>query len=299
METSILKKWLKCGYFENDKKFFNEAGTPQGGIISPILANMVLDGLQTLLNKKYKRMCKSRKDGKSYWTTPNRPHNQINLIRYADDFIVTSNSKEVLENEVKPMIRTFLAERGLELSEEKTVITNISEGFDFLGFNIRLYDNTLLIKPSEKRVKRLHDKIGEIITSKYGNSAENLIQALNPVIRGWCNYYRFVNSSGTFTTLSYWLMGKLWHWAMRQHPNKSSRWRKNKYFTKINEQNWRFYSKRIDGSPIYLTYPSDIKILRHKQFKTDKNPYDPQDRPYFENREKRGVKINLPNSKPS
>ena len=296
IETPILKKWLKCGYFENDKKFFNEAGTPQGGIISPILANMVLDSLQTLLNKKYKRMCKSRKDGRHYWTTPMGPHKQVNLIRYADDFIITSNSKEVLENEVKPMIRTFLAERGLELSEEKTVITNIRDGFDFLGFNIRLYNDTVLVKPSEKRVKRLRDKIGEIIASKNGNSAEKLIEALNPVIRGWCNYYRLVNSSDTFATVSHWLWEKLWHWAKRRHPNKSSRWRNNKYFTKLNEQNWRFFAKRSDGSPIYLTYPTDINILRHKQIKTDKNPYDPQDRPYYEDREKRGARMNLPNS---
>ena len=301
METSILKKWLKCGYFENDKKFFNEAGTPQGGIISPILANMVLDGLQTLLYNKYKRICHlPNNDKKIFWLPPVAQRNyKVNLIRYADDFIVTCESKEVLEKEIKPMIRSFLAERGLELSEEKTVITNIKDGFDFLGFNIRLYKDTVLIKPSEKRVKRLRDKIGEIISSKHGDSAENLIKTLNPIIRGWCNYYRFVNSSGTFTTLNHWLWERLWQWATRRHPNKSNGWRKYKYFTKLKEQNWRFFAKRADGSSVYLTYPIDINILRHKQIKTDKNPYDPQDRSYFEDRKKRGVKINLPNSKPT
>lgn len=301
METSILKKWLKCGYFENDKKFFNEAGTPQGGIISPILANMVLDGLQTLLYKKYKRIChRPNNDKKLYWLPPVRKKNEkVNLIRYADDFIVTCESKEVLEQEIKPMIRAFLSERGLELSEEKTVITNISDGFDFLGFNIRLYQNTVLIKPSEKRVKRLRDKVGEIITSKQGDSAENLIKALNPVIRGWCNYYRFVNSSDTFSALGHWLEERLWQWTARRHPHKSNGWRKNKYFTKLNGQNWRFFAKEENGNLIYLIYPSDIKMLRHKQFKTDKNPFDSQDRQYFKEREKKGVKMNLPISKSS
>ena len=299
METSMLKKWLKCGYFENDRKFFNEAGTPQGGIISPILANMVLDGLQTLLYKKYKNRYQSHKNGKFYWTTPKHKgvNRQVNLIRYADDFIITCNSREVLEEEIKPMVRSFLRERGLELSEEKTVITNISDGFDFLGFNLRLYKDILLIGPSEKRVKRLRDKIGEIITSKQADSAERLIEALNPVIRGWCNYYRFVNSNDTFDNLSHWIWGKLWQWAKRRHPGKGKRWRKARYFTKLNGRDWRFFSKRENGSNIYLTYPNDIKILRHKQIRIDMNPYAAEDRPYFEDREARGVKLALPTSK--
>ena len=302
METPILRQWLKCGYFENDKKFFNEAGTPQGGIISPILANMVLDGLQTLLYRKYKTGYLSRKDGKIHWTTPNGPNRQVSLVRYADDFIVTCNSKEVLENEVKPMVRAFLAERGLELSEEKTVITNISDGFDFLGFNIRLYKNTLLIKPSEKRVKRLRDKIGEIINSRQTDSAENLINVLNPVIRGWCNYYRFVNSTDTFNSLTHWLWERLWYWATRRHHQKGKKWVKDKYFTKFNGCDWRFFAKREDGSMVYLINPTDIKMLHHKRLQTRKNPFDTQDRPYFETRGKLGTKqastTSKPNSKP-
>ena len=297
MESSILKKWLKCGYFENDKKFFNEAGTPQGGIISPILANMVLDGLQTLLYKKYKRRYLSQKDGKFHWTTPDRANKQINLIRYADDFVVTCNSKEVLEEEVKPMKKAFLAERGLELSEEKTVITDINDGFDFLGFNIRLYKDTLLIKPAEKRVKRMRDKIGEIINRKRSDSAESLIKSLDPVIRGWCNYYRYVNSSTTFNVLSYWIWDELWYWAKRRHKSKSKKWIKNKYFTKLGGRDWRFFAEKKDGNMAYLTYPSDIKMLRHRQIKTDMNPFDAKDRPYFEEREKKGATMNLHPSK--
>ncbi|UKI34869.1 MAG: hypothetical protein L6W00_00380 [Lentisphaeria bacterium] len=112
----------------------------------------------------------------------------------------------------------------MELSEEKTVITNISDGFDFLGFNIKLYKNIVLVKPAEKRVKRLRDKIGEIIAAKQAASAEKVIEALNPVIRGWCNYYRFVNSADTFNNLSNWIWGRLWQWAVRRHHDKGKRW---------------------------------------------------------------------------
>ncbi len=299
METPILRQWLKCGYFENDKKFFNEAGTPQGGIISPILANMVLDGLQTLIYQRYRRKLHSQKTGKYHWAPlgHGKGNKQVHLIRYADDFIVTCNSKEVLEKEIKPLISSFLAERGLELSKEKTVITNISDGFDFLGFNIRLYKDTVLMKPAEKRVKRLRDKIGEIITLKQGDSAEKLIEALNPVIRGWCNYYRFVNSTDTFEALSHWLWDRLWYWATRRHPHKGKRWIKDRYFTKHNGRDWSFFARRTDGSCVYLTYPKEIKILRHKKIRIDQNPYDSHDRPYFEEREKKGVKMTLPSSK--
>lgn len=203
MERRILRQWLKCGYMENDCKYFNEAGTPQGGIISPVIANMVLDGLETMLNIKYKRKCHNSKTGKVYWRQSAKDSKQIHFIRYADDFIITGNSKEVLENEVKPMVKTFLAERGLELSDEKTVITPVNEGFDFLGFNIRTFKETLLVTPAGKRVKRLKTKISETITLMHGESALAVIEKLNPIIRGWTNYYRFVNSSKTFSDITH------------------------------------------------------------------------------------------------
>ncbi len=297
VDSLILRQWLKCGYMENDRKFFNEAGTPQGGIISPIIANMVLDGLQTSLYRKYKRELHCVANGKVYWSPKRKDSKQIHFIRYADDFIITGNSKEVLENEVKPMVRAFLSERGLELSEEKTVITHICEGFDFLGFNIRKYKDMLLITPAEKRVKRLRDRIGEIITQKQGESAENLIDTLNPIIRGWCNYYRYVNSTDTFSDLKHWIWGRIWEWAKRRHHCKSRRWIKDKYFMKINGRDWQFFAKRKDGSTVILTEATDIKMLRHIKVKTDKNPFAASDRAYYENRLARGVKMTLKNTK--
>jgi len=134
INKKILKKWLKCGYVYKNKLFPTKSGTPQGGIISPILANMALDGLETILKEKFKS-CK------------------VNYTRYADDFIITGRSKDLPENKVKPVVTEFLKGRGLQLSEEKTLITHINKGFDFLGFNVRSYNGKVLTKPAKKNVK--------------------------------------------------------------------------------------------------------------------------------------------------
>ena len=152
-------------------------GTPQGGIISPTLANMTLDGMERMLKEKYKV---SYIDGKLY-------HPKVNCVRYADDFIITADKREILE-ETKCMLIEFLGKRGLTLSEEKTLITHISEGFDFLGFNVRKYNGTLIIKPSKKSQKRFTVKLHEIILAKgKALSQQELIGKLNPIIQGWGN----------------------------------------------------------------------------------------------------------------
>jgi len=144
MDKLILGKWLAAGYMEEGIVFPTEAGSPQGGIASPALANMALDGLEAVAHKA-------------------AAHSQkINVIRYADDFVITGASKEVLETRIKPAVVAFLKERGLELSEEKTRITHIKDGFDFLGFNVRKYSGKMLIKPSKAAVKRFLDDIREL-----------------------------------------------------------------------------------------------------------------------------------------
>ena len=154
MDKAILRKWLKCGYVFNKQMFPTEEGTPQGGIISPTLANMTLDGLQKALADRYKR---HHVNGKLY--SP-----MVNLVRYADDFIITCENKETLENEIKPLVAEFMSDRGLTLSEEKTVITNVHDGFDFLGFNIRKYGKDILTKPTKKSEKRFMENIPHIPT---------------------------------------------------------------------------------------------------------------------------------------
>ena len=153
MNKYILRQWLKAGYFEKQKLYPTEQGSPQGSVISPTLANMVLDGLEQAIDEAFKINRKQR-----ITNTYN-----LHLVRYADDFVVTSSNKEVLEKEVKPIIEAFLQKRGLQLSEEKTHITHIDTGFDFLGQNIRKYNDVLLIKPSKKSVQKFLQKIQHTI----------------------------------------------------------------------------------------------------------------------------------------
>ena len=169
-DMTVLQKWLKAGYVENRNLFPTEAGTPRGGIISPTLANITLDGLETLLAEHFPR--EKWKDGKR-WTP------KVNLVRYADDFIITGDSKELLESEVRPLVELFLKERGLTLSSDKTRITHIDEGFDFLGQNLRKYDGKPLVKPSKKNPHAFLEKVREIIRHEQipqPNLADRLVE---------------------------------------------------------------------------------------------------------------------------
>lgn len=273
----ILKKWLKCGVIFKGELFKTEEGTMQGGIISPTLANMTLDGIQPILAQKYKRICRK---GKHY--SP-----MVNLVRYADDFIITSAEKEVLEREIKPMLVEFLAERGLELSEEKTVITHIDDGFDFLGFNIRKFKGVLLTQPSKKCVKKFLDGIRYTIDSNKSCKQETLIRLLNPKITGWANYYRCGASSKTFQRVDDQIFRKLWQWAKRRHPKKGKPWVLKKYFHHYKNRNWRFLvvlnkNGKEDIFPLKLAF--ETKIMRHKKIVSEANPFDREWKEYFEER---------------
>ena len=214
IDKRILEKWLKSGVVFNKMPQPTVEGTPQGGIISPILANTTLDGMERMLKERYRV---NYIDGRLY-------HPKVNYVRYADDFIVTADKRETLED-VKCMLIEFLRERGLTLSEEKTLITHISEGFDFLGFNVRKYNGTLLIKPSSKSQKRFTEKLHEVVFKKNKAVAQQkLIEELNPVLRGWGNYYRGVVSKNTFSKIDHILTNQLKRWSYRRHTNKSRKW---------------------------------------------------------------------------
>jgi len=277
MDKDILKKWLKCGVVFKGELYKTEEGTMQGGIISPTLANMALDGIQPMLAKKYHRYTRN---GKQY--SP-----MVNLVRYADDFIITSAERDVLEKEIKPMLVTFLAERGLELSEEKTLITHIDDGFDFLGFNIRKYNNVLLTKPSKKCVKKFLDSIRYTIESSKSCRQETMIRLLNPKITGWANYYKCGVSSQTFQRVDDQIYRKLWQWAKRRHPKKGKKWVLNRYFHSYKGRNWRFLvvlnkNNRDDVFPLKLAF--ETKIVRHRKIKSEANPFDAEWKDYFEER---------------
>jgi RNA-directed DNA polymerase len=218
MEKALLEKWLKAGFMEQGILFPTEAGTPQGGICSPVLANMTLDGLEQKLRDAFPR------------TTLRGRQATIHLIRYADDFLISGRSKEILEQEVKPLVEQFMRERGLELSQEKTIITHIEDGFDFLGQTVRKYGETLLIKPSKESVQALLEKVRKIIKDNKQTSAGKLIAQLNPILRGWALYHRHVASKKTLSTVDHTIFEMLWRWAKRRHPTKGRRWVKEKYF---------------------------------------------------------------------
>src|ERR1700757_3489426 len=236
MDRAILQKWLKSGYME--KRVLHEItdGTPQGGIISPALSNCALDGLERLLKEKFPtKKPLSSLGGKLPC---------VNLIRYADDFIITGRTKELLEGEIKPLVEQFLQERGLELSPAKTVITHVEKGFHFLGQNVRKYPNgKLLIKPSKKNIKTFLDGIRGVIKAALGMSAADLIDWLNPKIRGWSNYHRHVVSARVFSRVDYAIFIRLWQWTRRRHPKKSSGWLKQKYFEQHGGNNWTFFGE--------------------------------------------------------
>ena len=286
-DKEILRKWLKCGFVFNGELFPTEEGTPQGGIISPTLANMVLDGLQSLLENCVRK----------YQVNYKKIVPKIHLIRYADDFIVTAKDRETIETVILPLVRNFMAERGLTLSEEKTKITHISEGFDFLGFNIRKFpNNTLLTQPSSDAKKRFCDKIRKVIESNKTAKQHSLIKMLNPIITGWGNYYKYGTSAETFHRVDWEIHRKLWQWARRRHSNKSKGWIKDKYFKTVNGRKWRFMADMEERSKmrqITLAYLPDIHHEKFAKVRHYANPYDPADKSYYEWRETYRMKQTL------
>ena len=271
MDTTILHKWLKAGFIEKHILHPTEEGTPQGGICSPVLANMTLDGLEARLLEQYPR------------TTVKGRKSKVNLVRFADDFIITGVSRELLENEVKPIVEAFLQERGLALSPEKTFITHITDGFDFLGQNIRKYNGKFLIKPSKKNIKKFLTNVRKVIKGNAQATAGNLIAMLNPKIQGWANCHQHINSKKTFGNIDYAIFKAVWQWAKRRHPDKGNRWIKEKYFHSDGTYNWVFSGER-DGKAVHLRRASNTPIKRHTKIRSDANPYDPEWEIYFEER---------------
>ncbi len=272
MDKNTLRKMLKAGYMESGKFHATEAGTTQGGLASPTIANMVLDGIENHLQTQFGRGLEA---------------NQAHVIRYADDFIVTANSKEFLENEIKPSLIAFFNARGLRLSEEKTVITHIQKGFNFLGQTIRKFKEKLIIKPSDKSIASLLEKARDICKEHKQAKTGYIIAQLNPIIRGWANYHRHVVSSVIFNKVDNEIHKILWRWAKRRHPNKSHGWIKEKYFKSHQGRNWTFSNdSKEDIYPQHLFRASQIKIKRHIKIKQDANPFDPEWEIYFERREK-------------
>jgi RNA-directed DNA polymerase len=282
MDRVILKKWLTSGYMDKHVLHETADGTPQGGIISPALANCALDGLERLLKEKYPTGTRLKSLGGRYPA--------VNFIRYADDFVITGKSRELLEGEIRPLVARFLQERGLELSPAKTVITHVTSGFNFLGQHVRRYPNgKLLIKPSKKSIKIFLAGIRRTIKAALGVTAADLIEELNPRIRGWANYHRHAVSKSTFHRVDHDIFYGLWQWARRRHPNKPTRWLKQKYFERYRGRDWFFFGETCDEGgrlrKVWLLLASRIPIQRHIKVRGEVNPYDPAYETYLEKRE--------------
>lgn len=276
MDKSILLRWLKAGFIDRHVFYKTVEGTPQGSICSPVLARMALDGLERKLREKYPKA--RRKSSKA----------KVNVIVFADDFIITGGSKELLEKEVKPLVVEFLQQRGLTLSEEKTKITHIKDGFDFLGQNVRKLNSKILIKPAKKNIKTFLAKVRATIKQSKQAKTENVIRKLNPIIRGWANYHRHTASKQSFNKVDREIFLALWQWAKRRHSNKGKKWIKAKYFYQIGQRNWAFGAEIIGRKgkleKLFLLNAASIPIKRHTKIKGKANPYDPEWELYFEER---------------
>jgi RNA-directed DNA polymerase len=235
-----------------------EAGTPQGGIISPTLANVALNGLETGLMAHLGAALGKSKVQKL----------KVNVVRYADDFVITAASQDFLETEVRPRVEAFLAQRGLRLSPAKTRVTHIDEGFDFLGWNFRKYSGVLLIKPSKKNVQAFYGKVRGIVKRHAMAKQAELIKLLNPVLRGWAQYHHPVVAKETFSKLDSLLWWRLTRWARRRHSKKSPRWVAAKYWPTVDgraEFATRVRSEEGEPQWVRLYRLADTEIDRHRK----------------------------------
>jgi RNA-directed DNA polymerase len=274
----LIKQWLKAGYVEHGTFHATEHGTPQGGVISPLLANIALHGMEEAIGVKH--------------TAEGHIKGTRAVVRYADDFVCFCESKEDAEH-VQKILMEWLAERGLAISGEKTRIVHLTEGFDFLGFNIRHYPAPqtsrtgwkLLIKPSKESVQAVQKKLKEIWMKGKGANVQGVLAKLNPIIRGWANYFRTVVASEIFHKLDSWMFYRADRYAKWQHPKKPKHWRQQKYWGRLNldrSDRWVFGDKATGG---YLLKFGWFPIERHTLVKGTASPDDPQLKGYWEQRQ--------------
>ena len=282
MDKRVLRQWLKAGFLDKGTLHRTEMGTPQGGIISPTLANITLNGLETHLKRHIVALLGAKKALTA----------RVHVVRYADDFVVTGCSKELLETVVRPWIEAFLRERGLQLSEEKTRIVSIDEGFDFLGWNFRKFrkgrdGKELLITPSRKNAKAFYAKVRSIIQKSLSVPAVRLIKLLNPVLRGWAQYHKPMSATQAFSRMDHQIHWRLMRWGKRRHPRKSGKWVHAHYWRRVGDR-LRFAADattRSDEHTLLTLYALDeTKIKRHTKVCGDYNPYDPDWELYGEQR---------------
>ncbi|WP_287242410.1 MULTISPECIES: group II intron reverse transcriptase/maturase [unclassified Okeania] len=277
----LIKQWLQSGVFDNKQFLKSVEGTPQGGVISPLLANIALHGLEERVMEFAEKLPIRHPNGRAMAKKYKRQ--SLSLIRYADDFVILHEDIKVVL-QAKAVIQEWLNQVGLELKPGKTKIAHTLEeyegnqpGFDFLGFTVRQWKVKstkqgfkTLIKPSSKSIKTHYRKLADICDSHKTAPTKALIAKLNPVIRGWANYFSAVVSKEIFKKIDDLLWKRLWRWASRRHPNKSAIWVKKKYFPSIKGiRNWV-----LNEGEYILNLHFDVPIIRHIKVKDNKSPYD-------------------------
>ena len=269
---NVIEGMLKASILEEGITTPNEIGTPQGGIISPLLANVALTHFDNTMRR-----------------TLNRNGYKMNImVRYADDFIIVAKNEKEAET-IKEHTKKYLLENvGLELSDAKTHITEISEGFDFLGFNFRKYNDTLLIKPSITNIQNLKAKLSD--TVKKANTANEIIAKINPVLIGWGNYYRHAVTNEAFKEIEHFVWHTIWLWTKKKHPNKGRKYRVNKYFAKGGKPKWQFHDVETKTAIFMI---SSIPIRRFIKIKQDKRVYDVNAIEYWRRREYMNTKNSI------
>jgi RNA-directed DNA polymerase len=285
----LIRQWLKAGYVDAGVFHETEEGTPQGGVISALLANIALHGLEQALGVRH--------DNRG------RVISARGVVRYADDFVVFCESREDAETAID-LLKAWLAVRGLQLSEEKTRIVHLTDGFDFLGFNVRLYPskgtNTgykLRIKPSKDAQKRIRAKLRAEWRRLHGANIQSVIRSLNPIIRGWAGYYRHVAASQTFTSLANWMYHREKRWMQRRHPKKSRTWQHARYFGRLNprrQDRWVFGDTQTG---MYLSKFNWADYQRYTPVPGKHSPDNPALRDYWERKNAAKTKESLPAKK--
>ncbi|NEO91756.1 MAG: group II intron reverse transcriptase/maturase [Moorea sp. SIO3G5] len=285
----LIKDWLKAGYVHKGTYFDTEAGTPQGGIISPLLANIALHGLERELEISYTWNKDKRKKAGGYWAN----RTKRTYVRFADDFVILTESKEDAIN-AKETAQRWLAKKGLNLSEEKTQITHLTTGFNFLGWNFRKYETSTrktgsitLIKPSQESIQKIKTRFKEEFKNLKGATQSQVIGKINPIIRGWGKYHDGAVSKEIFSDIDDYIFWKLKRWGKRKHHNKSIEWIHQKYFGKFcpnRDDNWVFGEKHGTNYLLKLTW---IPIKRHSLVQHENSPDNPELKEYWEERKKK------------
>nr|WP_252285540.1 group II intron reverse transcriptase/maturase [Priestia megaterium] len=282
--TPLIKRWLKMGYIEQDMLRPTKEGTPQGGIVSPLLANIALCGMEKEIGIIYK---KTYKPNGGYKIDPKC---KIGRVLYADDFVIVTETKEQAESMYQNLI-PYLQKRGITLSTDKTRVTHIENGFDFLGFSLRQYNTgqgkKLLIKPSKDSIKKAKNKIKDTFTVMRGRPVKEIIRVLNPIIRGYGQYWKHVVSKKTFSYMDYYVFSKLIKHLKQLHPKKSWKWITRRYFKKPNHGGNDKWTLTCPLTNIQLLKMAWIKIERHVMVAYKNSPDDPNLKGYWEKRDRK------------